>query len=250
MPGAFAYHLQSYSAATVRSASNHWVGPLLAKGATISFGSVDEPYLAGTPNVAVFLDRLVYRRYTFAEAAYTSQASLSWQTTVVGDPLYCPFAQPPDVLHLKLERENSPLVAWSHLRVIGLNQATGLPVPEMLKYLEEIPTTKTSAILMEKVGDLHLSEKRLSAAAEAYSTAVKLSPSPQQKIRLLLAMGELQTLLGREQDAFNTYKQLVTDAPDYPNASMVYLQLAALARKLGKTDEAEKLGKPADQPGK
>ena len=49
MPGAFAYHLHSFSAATLRSASQNWVGPLLAKGATITMGCVAEPYLSGHP---------------------------------------------------------------------------------------------------------------------------------------------------------------------------------------------------------
>jgi uncharacterized protein (TIGR03790 family) len=39
MPGAFAYHLHSYSAARLRSPTENWVGPLLARGATISMGS-------------------------------------------------------------------------------------------------------------------------------------------------------------------------------------------------------------------
>lgn len=247
MPGAFAYHLYSYSANTLRSTNQYWVGPLLAKGATITFGSVDEPFLAGTPNVAAFLDRLIYGRSSFGEAAYTCQASLSWQTTVVGDPLYRPFAQPPDVLHYKLEREKNPLVAWSHLRVVDLNEATSLPAADSLKYLEEIPSTKESAILMEKVGDLERSQKHLSAAAEAYMAAVKLNPSPLQKIRLLLTVGQLQTLLAREQEAFDAYKQLVTDAPDYPDAGTVYQKLAGLARKLGKNEEAEKFAKQAEQ---
>ena len=43
MPGAFAYHLHSYSAATLRSTTQHWCGPLLAKGATCTMGCVDEP---------------------------------------------------------------------------------------------------------------------------------------------------------------------------------------------------------------
>ncbi len=54
MPGAFAYHLHSYSAGTLRSTSQYWVGPLLAKGATITMGCVAEPYLSGTPDVADF----------------------------------------------------------------------------------------------------------------------------------------------------------------------------------------------------
>ena len=38
MPGAFAYHLHSFSARTLRSATQGWVGPLLAKGATATLG--------------------------------------------------------------------------------------------------------------------------------------------------------------------------------------------------------------------
>lgn len=246
MPGAFAYHLHSYSANTLRSTNQYWVGPLLAKGATITFGSVDEPYLSGTPNVAAFLERLIYRHWTFGEAAYTAQGVISWQTTVVGDPLYCPFGEPPALMHFKLEREHNPLLQWSHLRVINLNLANGGNVDESIGYIESIPNVATnSAVLQEKLGNLLQYKKRLSAACEAYSRAVQLKPSPQQKIRLLLTLGEWQTLLGREPEAFRAYQQLVTDAPDYPDIAQIYQRLAGLARKLGKTEEAEKFDKQA-----
>ncbi len=61
MPGAFAYHLHSFSAATIRSSTENWCGPLLAKGATCTMGCVYEPYLSGTPNVAMFLQRVWQR---------------------------------------------------------------------------------------------------------------------------------------------------------------------------------------------
>ena len=38
MPGAFAYHLQSFSAHTLRSTNQNWCGPLLAAGATATMG--------------------------------------------------------------------------------------------------------------------------------------------------------------------------------------------------------------------
>ena len=99
MPGAFAYHLHSFSAATLRSTNTHWAGPLLAKGATATMGCVHEPYLGGTPDLGVFTARLLFHGFTFGEAAYASQNVLSWMTTVVGDPLYCPFAKPAQQLH-------------------------------------------------------------------------------------------------------------------------------------------------------
>lgn len=245
MPGAFAYHLHSFSAATLRSTTQNWVGPLLAKGATITFGSVDEPYLTGTPNVAAFIERLVYRRFNFAEAAYTSQSLLSWQTTVIGDPLYRPFGLPPDELHFKLEKSRNPLLAWSHLKVVGLNEATGLPPAEALKYLEQIPLTKQSAVLMEKSGEIERAQQHFPQALEKYAAALKLKPSPQQKLRLLMLTGDLQAATGHEQAAVEAYKQILKDFPDYPNAVAVYQGLAGLSRKLGKTQEAESFDRQA-----
>jgi uncharacterized protein (TIGR03790 family) len=245
MPGAFAYHLHSFSASTVRSTNSNWVGPLLAKGATITMGSVHEPYLSGTPNVAVFLERLMWRRFTFGEAAYASQSVISWQTTVVGDPLYRPFGTPPERLHAKLEAEKNPLVEWSHLRVVDLNQANGSPTVEILKYLQEFPLVKQSAILMEKMGDLHRSPQP-AAAVEDYRNAVKLNPTPQQKIRLLLSIAEIQISLGKDAGAFDAYRELVTSAPEYPNARMIYRQLADLAGRLGKTEEAKDFTQKAE----
>lgn len=70
----------------LRAAHQHWVGPLLAKGVTITMGTVCEPYLSGTPDLAAFTARLVYLGFTFGEAAYAAQSVLSWQTTVNGRP--------------------------------------------------------------------------------------------------------------------------------------------------------------------
>jgi uncharacterized protein (TIGR03790 family) len=87
MPGAFAYHLHSFSAATLRSTTAHWAGPLLAKGATITLGSVYEPYLSGTSDVSTLLRNLLLLGFSFGEAAWSAEFGFSWQTTVVGDPL-------------------------------------------------------------------------------------------------------------------------------------------------------------------
>ena len=38
MPGAFAYHLHSFSAGILRSTNQNWCGPLLAKGADLHDG--------------------------------------------------------------------------------------------------------------------------------------------------------------------------------------------------------------------
>ncbi|MGI8966984.1 MAG: TIGR03790 family protein, partial [Limisphaerales bacterium] len=183
MPGAFAYHLHSYSAATIRSATKNWVGPLLAKGATATMGCVEEPYLSGTPDISTFVARLL-AGFSFGEAAYAAQNFLSWQTTIVGDPLYRPFGKNPQLQHEDLLKRKNKLIEWSHLRVVNLNLAAGYPIREMVAYLEGQEITKRSAILMEKLGDIYREQGKPSSALYAYSQALKLNPSPQQKIRL------------------------------------------------------------------
>ena len=89
--GALAYHLYSFSAATLRSATTGWCGPLIAKGAAATLGNVYEPYLNLTHRPDYFLEALE-RQWTLGDAAYYATPALSWQEIVVGDPLYRPFA--------------------------------------------------------------------------------------------------------------------------------------------------------------
>ena len=89
-PGAIAYHLHSFSAATVRSATTGWVGPFVARGVTATVGNVYEPYLTFCHRPDLLLQRL-RAGDTLAEAAYYALPALSWQQVLVGDPLYRPF---------------------------------------------------------------------------------------------------------------------------------------------------------------
>ena len=172
LPGAVAYHLHSFSAHTLRTADKHWCGPLLARGATATMGCVEEPFLAGTPDLGVFFHRLTAAGWTFGEAAYAAQGSLSWQTTIVGDPLYHPFARHPAELHADLIKRRSPLLAWSHLRVVNLNLAQGASAAEMVGYLNQQPETQTSAVLLEKLGDLQLKLEKPDLAVAAVMAGI------------------------------------------------------------------------------
>ena len=88
--GAVAIHIHSFSAVTLRGNRSHWCAPLLAVGAAATFGSVYEPYLGFTPQIDIFNERL-QSGFTFAESAWMASRATSWQTTMVGDPLYRPF---------------------------------------------------------------------------------------------------------------------------------------------------------------
>lgn len=240
MPGAFAYHLHSFSAQSIRTTNAHWVGPLLAKGATITMGSVDEPYLIGTPDIAAFLSQLIFAQYSFGEAAYGSQNSLSWQNIAVGDPLYRPFGRKPQDQHADLERRQSKLVEWSHLRVVNLNQAMGAGPDEMIGYLEQMPLTRKSAVLKEKLADLYWAKKKFSDALDLYDSTLKLDTSPQQKIRIMLRLAERRTYFGPDQAAFDTYQEFLKEFPDYPDLLSIYQKLLPLAQKLAKKEEIER----------
>ncbi len=233
MPGAVAYHLHSFSAATLRSATANWVGPLLAKGAAATMGAVQEPFLAGTPDLGVFFSRLIAQRFTFGEAAYASQSTLSWMITVVGDPLYRPMGQDPQTLHQKLEAAGSSLVEWSHLRVVNLNLAIGTPPGEMVKYLREIPQTTNSAVLTQKVGDLLAAQGQGGEALAEYSAALQRHPSPQHRIYLQLALARYLRALNRPADALAQYKAFLTENPKHPYFASVAQEAETTAKAAG-----------------
>lgn len=236
MPGAFAYHLHSSSAATLRSTNQYWAGPLLAKGATCTMGCVYEPYLSCTPNVAAFLARLIAGGFTFGEAAWAAQPVLSWQITVVGDPLYRPFGREPSALHAEFARTHNPLIEWSYLRIVDLGLVHGAPVVQLAAFLETIPVTTNSAVLTEKLAGLFETQGKPSPAIETFQRVLTLNPSPEQRIRLRLTLSDKLVAAGRESDAIENYKQLLKESPDYPGQPSVEAKLAALEQKLAGTN--------------
>jgi uncharacterized protein (TIGR03790 family) len=240
MPGAFAYHLHSFSAPTLRSTNQFWVGPLLAKGATCTMGCVNEPYLPGTPNVAAFLARLTAGGFTFGEAAWAAQPVLSWQTTVVGDPLYRPFAKELAELHAEFARTHNPLIEWSYLRIVDLDLAHGAPVAQLAAFLETIPATTNSAVITEKLADLYEMQGKPSSAIETYQRALTRNPSPEQRIRIRRTLGEKLLAQNREADAIENYKQLLQESPDYPGKPAIEARLAALEQKPAGTNAPAK----------
>jgi uncharacterized protein (TIGR03790 family) len=250
MPGALAYHLHSFSAHTIRAPDRYWVGPLLAKGVTATMGCVDEPYLEGTPDVTALFSRFTALGFSFGEAAYAAQSTLSWQTTVVGDPLYRPFGRksPGDhfgvrlrELHSELLARKSKLIEWSHLHVVNLNLVNGFPVSEVITYLEREPTTRGSSVLLEKLAEIYDSQGKLSDVIETYERALKQETSPQQRTRVMLTLARTLALYTREQPALDLYQRFVKEFPDYPDLLSVYQRMLPLAKELQKAADAEKI---------
>lgn len=236
MPGAFAYHLHSFSASTIRNAESKWVGPLLAKGATATLGCVYEPYLQFTPNISVLIHRL-FAGYTFGEAAYAANNVLSWQTTVVGDPLYRPFKHQPTQLHEQLMADRSPYIPWSHLRFINYNLLRGAKAGDVLEYVKATPNiigaAALSAPLTEKLAELHLHNGDLQQSVDSLEKALITSDSRQQKKRILEIAAGLYQQLGQPDRALAKLMELTDKHPETINRLEIYQSAEALAKSLG-----------------
>lgn len=94
--GAVAWHLASSEATTLRRKDSPvWCPNLLKKGVAATMGPVGEPYTVGFPKPAEFFGFLVTGEYTLVECHARTQLLISWMTTLIGDPLYNPFAKAP-----------------------------------------------------------------------------------------------------------------------------------------------------------
>jgi uncharacterized protein (TIGR03790 family) len=95
-PGAVAWHLASLELTTLRDPkSTEWGANLLRAGAAVTLGPVNEPYTVGFPKPAEFFAALGTGQQTLVECYAKTILLVSWQTVLIGDPLYRPFAKKP-----------------------------------------------------------------------------------------------------------------------------------------------------------
>ena len=113
--------------------------------------------------------------------------------------------------------------------------------------LERTGITKKSAVLEEKLGDLYLAQGKPSSSVIALQAALALDPTPQQRVRLMLALANQLPSLGRDAEAYQVYQDFLKRFPDYPNPGAIYRPLRDLAEKLGRSQEAEKYQREIDR---
>ncbi|MCE0499541.1 MAG: TIGR03790 family protein, partial [Methylacidiphilales bacterium] len=221
VPGAIAYHLHSYSASTVRSETQNWVGPLIAHGATATMGTVYEPYLALTPHLDIFIKRLLMGQ-TFAEAAYASEVGLSWMVTVVGDPLYRPFARPIEAALTGTEVTHTSHDDWLFLQLVQRAIIAHRITPDAATLQRDLDIPGAGAVAYEGLGDLleKLNDPPAIAAAEkAYRKAMALDVQPIDRIRVGLKLA--QHYINRNQDG-EAQAELKTLRELYPQESQTF----------------------------
>ena len=212
MPGAIAYHLHSFSASTVRSTTQNWVGPLIAHGADATMGNVYEPFLALTPHLDIFTKRMLDGD-SFAEAAWASELGVSWMTTMVGDPLYRPFQKPlADAIAAARPGDHRD---W--LRLQDVNRLLDAHPPSTVAALESAFAMKDAgSILDEHEADLleKLRDPDVPAAAEkAFTLAMNGSSAPVDRIRIGLKLAQAYASQNEDGLAQATLQSLRTSLP-------------------------------------
>jgi hypothetical protein len=116
--------MHSFSGHTLRSATEGWCGPLIARGATATVGNVFEPYLEYLHRPDLLMEALA-RGDNLVDAAYYAIPVLSWQSIVVGDPLYRPFAVPLAAQMKSLTSLPPSLAGYAVMRQMNVLDAEG-----------------------------------------------------------------------------------------------------------------------------
>jgi uncharacterized protein (TIGR03790 family) len=93
--GSIAWHIASQEAQDIwNPKGTGWCVNLMRRGAAVTLGPVQEPYVAAFPHGSIFVEALL-SGMTVAEGYWLSLPNVSWAMVILGDPLYRPFALKP-----------------------------------------------------------------------------------------------------------------------------------------------------------
>jgi len=205
-PGAVAVHVHSFSARTLRSATEGWCGPLVARGVTATVGNVFEPYLEDLHRPDLLLEALA-RGEDLVDAAYYALPVLSWQSIVIGDPLYRPFAVGlPEQLG-RLGELPPALAGYAVIRRMNLDDAQGRHADAIdegragLKRAPSLPLALAVAARLAGSGDRD-------AAAWMLRDAVESMPATAGTWEVEREAASLLAACGRAGEAIGVYRRL------------------------------------------
>ena len=205
-PGAVAYHLHSGSASSIRTSSEHWVGPFISKGASSTMGAVYEPYLGFTPHLDIFTSRLC-DGYTLGESAWMSMNNVSWQITVIGDPLYRPFKYDLDLQIQHLEADQRPEVQWAYIRKMNLLLRRGR-LKDALEYGLSRQEHCPGLALKKKIANTLALNGEHERAERFYLDVIEKADDPKTTLRCGVRLLQLHRNLGAESEFQKLYDKL------------------------------------------
>ena len=243
-PGAIAFHLHSYSAATVRSARKRWLGPFVQQGYCATVGNVYEPYIEFTHQPQLFLKHLLSGR-TFGEAAAYSYPATSWMGLAIGDPLYRPFK-----LSLKqqvTELEAGPWTSYVLIREANRRRAE-VSTEEALSYARAMYLKYPSLALAYKLAQLHHELGQPRKALEALKIIRYMTVFPIEERVLVKQIADFLHQYGDSELAFEVYEKLLAEKDLDKRLRINVLEDGAkIAQTVGKLRLASSWGMQARQ---
>ncbi len=251
-PGAIAVHIHSFSAHTLRSATEGWCGPLVARGVTATVGNVYEPYLEFLHRPDLLLEALV-RGENLADAAYYSLPSLSWQSIVIGDPLYRPFVVPLAAQLKNLSGLPPQLAGYAVIRRMNLLDSQNqkdLALETGRDAMKETPSLALALALAPRLDAAGLTSQSVWMLKDAVDSA-GTAPGDWELMR---EAGQFLDAHGRSAEAIDMYRKLFENEQLPPANRKLWLaeayKVALDAGDTGQTaqwkDELARLsGKPA-----
>ena len=209
--GAIAVHLHSFSASQLTNPAQNWSAPLLARGAAATVGNVYEPFLHLTHDLAVLNQRLL-DGYTLVEAAAMATPAVSWQSTVLGDPLYQPFCHR-DASGIKAESDRDFRALRLAMMEWGSNPA------ELDHKLALAATNLSSGTIQEARGLRALAAKDNAAATQRFQEAKTAYATPADRIRMDLHLVAMARAAGDKATAIQTLRSLRDTHSGVPEAA-------------------------------
>jgi uncharacterized protein (TIGR03790 family) len=207
-PGAIAFHLHSFSATTVRSSSNGWLGAFVNQGYCATVGNTYEPYLEFTHRPQLLLAHLL-KGHTFGEAAMYSNPSLSWQGVAIGDPLYRPFKVGLDE---QLKREaDRPLASYVCIRQMNRLKSEG-KTGEALAYGRAEFVEQPSLAMAYALAEIYTDEGDAKRAVESVRIIRYISVFSSDELILAKKIADLLDQHGESELAAEVYKKLIDQA--------------------------------------
>jgi hypothetical protein len=251
-PGAIAVHIHSFSAHTLRSATEGWCGPLVARGVTATVGNVFEPYLEFLHRPDLLIEALA-RGEDLVDAAYYALPVLSWQSIVIGDPLYRPFSVSLSAQMKNLSSLPPQLAGYAVIRgMIQLDaagkkmEAIGVGKTEM----REVPNLALALALAERLAAAGIENEAVWMLKDAALSAAGTSPGNWELMReaaMFLAAD------GRSAEAIDIFRALFDIEAIPPAVRLPWLAEARLvALEAGDTGQAaqwkEEISRAAEKP--
>ena len=237
--GAVACHIHSFSASSIRDPHKYWVAPLLARGAAATMGNVYEPFLALTPNLDVFDDRL-RGGFNFAESAYMSQRVLSWMTTFVGDPLYRPFASARDITGAA----TAPADEWGAYRE-GAQLWSDQGHAASAEKLRHDGTTLRSGIIFEGLGLLQAAAGETQDALQSFQQARQFYTGTGDILRTMIHEAGLLKAAGNKEAALKIVRAGIKTYPAAPATAV----LRSMESEMVPASSPSSAGSPAQKTG-